>query len=128
MNDVEIRALDLLRAAGFTEIGIAEHGVDTATLADETGPEWMYVHVSTDSIGFVAADPFTCEGLTWSVSGRDGPVPADRRTVVQEAAGCDVGLPADTDVTVGPALFLASRMASSITGHTLFADGGMSAT
>lgn len=34
----------------------------------------------------------------------------------------------ETDVTVGPALFLASRMASSITGHTLFADGGMSAT
>ena len=33
-----------------------------------------------------------------------------------------------TDVTVGPVLFLASPMASSITGHTLYADGGMSAT
>lgn len=33
-----------------------------------------------------------------------------------------------TDVTVGPVLFLASEMAGSITGHTLFADGGMSAT
>lgn len=32
-----------------------------------------------------------------------------------------------TDVTVGPVLFLASRSAGSITGHTLFADGGMSA-
>lgn len=32
-----------------------------------------------------------------------------------------------TDVTVGPVLFLASRQAGAITGHTLFADGGMSA-
>jgi len=33
-----------------------------------------------------------------------------------------------TDVTVGPVLFLASPLAGAITGHTLFADGGMSAT
>lgn len=33
-----------------------------------------------------------------------------------------------SDVTVGPVLFLASPLAGSITGHTLFADGGMSAT
>lgn len=32
------------------------------------------------------------------------------------------------DVTVGPVLFLASPLAGSITGHTLYADGGMSAT
>jgi NAD(P)-dependent dehydrogenase (short-subunit alcohol dehydrogenase family) len=32
------------------------------------------------------------------------------------------------DVTVGPVLFLASNMAAAITGHTLYADGGMSAT
>lgn len=32
------------------------------------------------------------------------------------------------DVTVGPVLFLASPLAGAITGHTLFADGGMSAT
>lgn len=31
------------------------------------------------------------------------------------------------DVTVGPVLFLASQQAASITGHTLFADSGMSA-
>lgn len=33
-----------------------------------------------------------------------------------------------TDVTVGPVLFLASPLAGAITGHTLFADSGMSAT
>ena len=33
-----------------------------------------------------------------------------------------------TDATVGPVLFLASPLAASITGHTFFADGGMSAT
>ena len=32
------------------------------------------------------------------------------------------------DVTVGPVLFLASLQARWITGHTLFVDGGMSAT
>jgi NAD(P)-dependent dehydrogenase (short-subunit alcohol dehydrogenase family) len=32
------------------------------------------------------------------------------------------------DVTVGPVLFLASSHATAITGHSLFADGGMSAT
>ncbi len=32
------------------------------------------------------------------------------------------------DASVGPVLFLASPLAGSITGHTLFADGGMSAT
>jgi len=38
------------------------------------------------------------------------------------------GVLTSTDVTVGPVLFLASPMAVSITGHTLYADGGMSAT
>lgn len=32
------------------------------------------------------------------------------------------------DVSVGPVLFLASPQAAGITGHTMFADGGMSAT
>ncbi len=32
------------------------------------------------------------------------------------------------DVSVAPVLFLASPQAAAITGHTLFADGGMSAT
>lgn len=38
-----------------------------------------------------------------------------------------IGRLTPVDVTVGPVLFLASPMADSITGHTLFADGGMSA-
>jgi len=33
-----------------------------------------------------------------------------------------------SDATVGPVLFLASKHAGLITGHVLFADGGMSAT
>lgn len=38
------------------------------------------------------------------------------------------GVLTPSDVTVGPVLFLASSFAGSITGHTLYADGGMSAT
>ncbi|MDW3178959.1 MAG: SDR family oxidoreductase [Acidimicrobiia bacterium] len=38
------------------------------------------------------------------------------------------GVLTPSDVTVGPVLFLASPMANSITGHVLYADGGMSAT
>jgi len=38
------------------------------------------------------------------------------------------GVLTPSDVTVGPVLFLASPMAGSITGHVLYADGGMSAT
>ena len=38
------------------------------------------------------------------------------------------GVLTPSDVTVGPVLFLASSMAGSITGHVLYADGGMSAT
>jgi NAD(P)-dependent dehydrogenase (short-subunit alcohol dehydrogenase family) len=38
-----------------------------------------------------------------------------------------IGRLTPTDVTVGPVLFLASPSSGAITGHTLFADGGMSA-
>ncbi len=52
----------------------------------------------------------------------------DPATIASFAARIPQGTLTATDVTVGPVLFLASEQASSITGHTLFADGGMSAT
>jgi NAD(P)-dependent dehydrogenase (short-subunit alcohol dehydrogenase family) len=53
---------------------------------------------------------------------------SDPATIQSFADRIPQGRLTETDVTVGPVLFLASPMASSITGHTLFADGGMSAT
>lgn len=52
----------------------------------------------------------------------------DPDTTRSFAARIPQGELSPTDVTVGPVLFLASEQAGSITGHTLFADGGMSAT
>ena len=52
----------------------------------------------------------------------------DPATIASFAARIPQGVLTETDVTAGPVLFLASEQATSITGHTLFADGGMSAT
>jgi NAD(P)-dependent dehydrogenase (short-subunit alcohol dehydrogenase family) len=52
----------------------------------------------------------------------------DPATIASFAARIPQGELTPADVTVGPVLFLASDQAGSITGHTLFADGGMSAT
>jgi NAD(P)-dependent dehydrogenase (short-subunit alcohol dehydrogenase family) len=56
------------------------------------------------------------------------PAFADPKLVEAFAQRIPQGRLTTTDVTVGPVLFLASPQASWITGHTLFADGGMSAT
>ena len=56
------------------------------------------------------------------------PAFSDPATIDAFAQRIPQGRLTTTDVTVGPVLFLASSQASWITGHTLFADGGMSAT
>jgi NAD(P)-dependent dehydrogenase (short-subunit alcohol dehydrogenase family) len=56
------------------------------------------------------------------------PAFTDRALVEGFAKRIPQGRLTPPDVTVGPVLFLASPLAGSITGHTLYADGGMSAT
>lgn len=56
------------------------------------------------------------------------PAFADPQLIDAFAQRIPAGSLTPTDVTVGPVLFLASPSAGWITGHILFADGGMSAT
>lgn len=56
------------------------------------------------------------------------PAFTDEDTVRSFAARIPQGTLTPPDATVGPVLFLASDRAQWITGHTFFADGGMSAT
>jgi 2-deoxy-D-gluconate 3-dehydrogenase len=56
------------------------------------------------------------------------PAFSDPALVASFAERIPQGALTPADVTVGPVLFLASRQARWITGITLFADGGMSAT
>jgi 3-oxoacyl-[acyl-carrier protein] reductase len=56
------------------------------------------------------------------------PAFTDAATIAAFAQRIPQGRLTPADATVGPVLFLASPLAGAITGHTLFADGGMSAT
>ena len=56
------------------------------------------------------------------------PAFTDRAQMDSFAQRIPQGALTPADVSVGPVLFLASAQAAGITGHTLFADGGMSAT
>ena len=79
--------------------------------------EWARTGVTVNA---VAPGPTRTELMT--------PAFSDPKLVEAFAERIPQGRLTPTDVTVGPALFLASSHASWITGHTLFADGGMSAT
>ena len=68
LRPIEKRAIEIARAAGYAEVGIAEHGIATsATLADEVGPAMIYL--SVDSFGGPPLGDFTVVGIRTVVKG-----------------------------------------------------------
>ena len=79
--------------------------------------EWAKTGVTVNA---VAPGPTDTELMT--------PAFSDPAMIEAFAARIPQGRLTPPDVTVGPVLFLASAAADAITGHVLYADGGMSAT